>query len=67
MATTSLSTGTRAQLSHCQVRLDVDLSARTAVTRAVAQDNDALGKAQQAARRELLSRTAMGRIVDVAL
>ena len=65
MAITSVSTSARAQLSHCQARLDADLSARNAAARAVAQDDDALGRAQQAARRELQSRSNKGHIVDV--
>ncbi|MCU7725110.1 hypothetical protein ODJ79_15390 [Actinoplanes sp. KI2] len=67
MATIPLSTGARALLTHCQARLDVDLSARNAAARAVEQDDNALGRAQQAARRELQSRAVRGRTVDVAL
>jgi hypothetical protein len=65
MAITSVSTSARAQLTHCQARLDADLSARNAAARAVAHDDDALGRAQQAARRELQSRYPKGRIIDV--
>jgi hypothetical protein len=67
MATTPLSTGARALLTHCQARLDVDMSARNAAARAVEQDGNALGRAQQVARRELQSRAVKGRIVDIAL
>ena len=65
MAITSVSGSARAQLSHCQARLDADVSARDAAARAVAHDEDALGRAQQAARRELQSRSNKGRIIDV--
>ncbi|WP_030438862.1 hypothetical protein [Actinoplanes subtropicus] len=65
MAITSVSTSARAQLSHCQARLDADLSARNSAARAVAQDEDAMSRAQQAARRELQSRSNKGRIIDV--
>jgi hypothetical protein len=65
MAITSVSGSARAQLSHCQARLDADLSARDAAARAVAHDEAALNRAQQAARRELQSRSNKGRIIDV--
>ena len=65
MAITSVSGSARAQLSHCQARLDADLSARDAAARAVAHDEDALGRAQLAARRELQSRSNKGHIIDV--
>jgi len=65
MAITSVSGSARAQLSHCQARLDADLSARDAAARAVAHDEEALGRAQQAARRELQSRSNKGRTIDV--
>ena len=65
MAITSVSTSARAQLSHCQARLDADVSARDAAARAVAHDEVALSRAQQAARRELQTRSNKGRIIDV--
>ena len=65
MAITSVNTTARAHLSQCQARLEADLSARNAAARAVTQDDDAIGRAQQAARRELQSRSNKGHIVDV--
>jgi hypothetical protein len=67
MAIYSISSSARAQLVRAQARLDADVMTRDAAARAVNQDSEAVTKAQQAARRELQSRSHQGTVVDVTV
>jgi hypothetical protein len=67
MAISGISTSARSQLLRCQARLDADVSARDSAARAVDQDALAVAKAQQAARRELQSRSAKGTVFDLTV
>jgi hypothetical protein len=57
----------RVELLRYQRRIDADTAARDAAARAVEQDNDAIVRAKQAARRELQSRGNKGGLVDVTV
>ncbi|WP_433295431.1 hypothetical protein ACQP2F_35800 [Actinoplanes sp. CA-030573] len=67
MAIGTISSHARAELTRAQARLDADISTRDAAQRAVDQDTDTVGRVQQAARRELQSRSARGTVVDVTV
>jgi hypothetical protein len=67
MAINSISSNARAQLLRSQARLDADTVDRNAAARAVDHDNEAVAMAQQAARRELQSRSAKGTVLDVTV
>ncbi|WP_433366387.1 hypothetical protein ACQPZX_37640 [Actinoplanes sp. CA-142083] len=55
------------ELLRYQRRLDADTAARDTAARAVEEDNDAIARANKAARRELQSRGNKGSLVDVTV
>lgn len=67
MAINAIGANARAQLLRAQLRRDADVTARDTAARAVGQDNEAVARAQQAARRELKTRSVKGTVLDVTV
>lgn len=67
MTVNSIGTQARVDLQRSERRLDADVAARDAAQSAVKADNEAVTKAQQAARREFRSRNVRGSLVDVTV
>jgi hypothetical protein len=67
MAIGGVGSTARVELLRYQRRLDADTTARDSAARAVEQDNEAIARAQQAARRALQSRGNKGGLVDVTV